>query len=140
MEQGVPIAGRAVSLVWRYAFTVLLVAGALGITLLTLKATQIRIPFLFFAAILIAGWYNGRGPAWVAAGLSMLAVDYYFEFPTHSLKISAGEETYLLPFAVCAVVAAWCSSWRRRFEASVAEGDNSHGMSAHRPPNKETGE
>lgn len=138
MEQGAPIAGRAVSVVWRYAFTVLLVAGALGITLLTLKATQIRIPFLFFAAILIAGWYNGRGPAWVAAGLSIMAVDYYFEFPTHSLKISAGEETYLIPFAVCAIVAAWCSSWRSRFEASIAKGGDSQGVEAENPRNKES--
>lgn len=138
MEQGVPITGRAAAWVWRYTFALLLMAGALGVTLLTLKASQIRIPFLFFAAILIAGWYGGRGPAWVAAGLSILAVDYYFEFPTHSLKISAGEETYLIPFAVCAVVAAWSSSWRSRFEASTAKGDDSQGVEAENPQNKES--
>ena len=138
MEKGVPITGRAVIVLWRWAFAVLLVAGALGMTLLILKATQIRIPFLFFAAILIAGWYGGRGPGWVAAGLSILAVDYYFEFPTHSLKISAGEETYLIPFAVCAVVAAWVSSWKSRLEGSAANSDDSEEIEAPKPQHKKT--
>lgn len=132
--QAVSFAGKAVSFLWRCGFAVLLVAGALGITLLTLKVTQIRIPFLFFAAILIAGWYGGRAPAWLAAGLSVLAVDYYFEFPNHSLTISASEETYLVPFAICAAVAAWGSSWRSRFEASAAARDESQQTAREKTP------
>lgn len=130
--------GRVVMVVWRYAFAVLLVGGALGMTLLILRATQVRIPFLFFAAILIAGWYGGRGAGWIAAGLSILAVDYYFQFPNHSLEISAGEETYLIPFGICAVVAAWVSSWRSRLEGSTAKTDDSQEIETPKPQNKET--
>lgn len=137
MEQGVPIAGRAVSVLWRYAFAVLLVAGALGVTLLALKATQIRIPFVFFAAILTAGWYGGKGPAWLAAILSILTVDYYFAFPLHSFRFAATEEPFFVPFIICVAIAAWCSSLRSRFEASVTKGDESPGIPAEKPQNKE---
>ena len=134
MGQPVSFAAKTASFLRRCGFSVLLVAGALGITLLTLKLTQIRIPFLFFAAILIAGWYGGRGPAWLAAGLSILAVDYYFEFPNHSLTVSAGEETYLVPFAICAAIAAWGSSWRSRFEASEPAANDSEVAGREKPP------
>ena len=138
LDQSVRINGRVVAVLWRYGFAVLLVAGALGMTVLIQRAIQIRIPFLFFAAVLIAGWYGGRGPAWVAAGLSILAVDYYLAFPFHSLEFATTEETFFVPFVICIVIAAWCSSLRSRFEASMAKDDDSEGIPAEKSRNKES--
>lgn len=137
LDRGFSIAGRKVSVLLRCGFAVLLVAGAFGVTLLIQRAIQIRIPFLFFAAVLTAGWCAGRGPAWLAAILCILTVDYYFAYPVHSLRFAQTEEPFLLPFIICVMIAAWSSSWRSRFEASIAKADDSQEIPEEKPQNKE---
>jgi K+-sensing histidine kinase KdpD len=43
--------------------------------------------FLFLCAIIFAAWFGGVGPGLVATGLSVLAFDYFFLPPLHSLNL-----------------------------------------------------
>jgi K+-sensing histidine kinase KdpD len=104
----------------RYGFALSSVAAAFGATLLLQYITQFRILIPFFGAVIAAGWYGGRGPAWVAVVLSLLIVDYFFGTPLHSWAVSSLDQAFFIPFAVAIVVAGWCGSLRRRVEGWAA--------------------
>jgi K+-sensing histidine kinase KdpD len=69
-----------------YIFAVVLVLTATYLSLVL----QVRLgnPFwlLFPVAVITSTWYCGKGPGWVAVGLSTLAVVYYFIPPFRSLN------------------------------------------------------
>jgi K+-sensing histidine kinase KdpD len=100
----------------RYGFALVSVTVAFGATLLLQYVTQFRILIPFFGAVIAAGWYGGRGPAWVAVVLSLLIVDYFFGTPLHSWEVSSLDQAFFIPFAVAIVVAGWCGSLRKRVE------------------------
>jgi C4-dicarboxylate-specific signal transduction histidine kinase len=78
-------------------------------------------PFwLFFpVAVIVSTWFGGRGPGWVAVGLSTVAVLYYFIPPIRSFAIKPRDVPFFLTFIACEVVANWLISWRRRTEESL---------------------
>jgi signal transduction histidine kinase len=58
-------------------------------------------PFLFFfAAVMVASWWGGWGPGLAATLLSMLAVDYFFLAPLHTLGMGPGDALSLLIFVL----------------------------------------
>src|SRR4029077_21043932 len=69
-----------------YLVAVLAVTAATGAALLVDRFLQTA-PFvsLFLCAVLLAGWLGGLGPGLLAIGLSILAFDYFFISPMHSL-------------------------------------------------------
>src|SRR6267142_7073986 len=46
---------------------------------------------LFLCAIMVSAWYGGFGPGLLAIALSVLAFDYFFLLPTHSLVPNLNE-------------------------------------------------
>jgi len=98
-----------------------LVGAAFGLSLLLQFVTQFRILIPFFGAVIAAGWYGGRGPAWTAVLLSLLIVDYFFGTPLHSWEVSATDQAFFVPFAAAIVVAGWCGSLRKRAEGWAAQ-------------------
>ena len=116
-------AGRAapsyLGQMWRYAAAMVLVSFALFLSL----ALQVRFgnPFWFFFAIavILATWFCGRGPGWVAVGLSTLAVLYFFIPPYRSWNVGPRDVPLFITFVLCQVVANWLISWRRDTEDSL---------------------
>src|ERR1700728_4414456 len=103
----------------RYAFAIALVSIALLLSL----ALQVRFdnPFWFFFAIAViaATWFGGRGPGWVAVGISTVVVLYFFIPPYRVWSVNLGDIPFFLTFVACQVVANWLISWRRETEDSL---------------------
>ncbi len=109
---------RRASWVSRYGIAIPSVGAALLLTL-ALARPEIRGP-LFVPAILISAWYGGLGPGLFAAGLSVLAIDLFLIPPRYALHaLTVDDATYLLVFALSALVVAWLTAMRRRAEEEV---------------------
>lgn len=59
---------------------------------------------LFFAAIAVAAWLGGRGPALLATLLSTVAVDFFFVSPHFVILSSLADLTRVLAFALVAAL------------------------------------
>jgi C4-dicarboxylate-specific signal transduction histidine kinase len=113
---------RALGTVLRYFLSFVAVAVACGATyLLNIAAPESSNLFLFFASIVVAAWYAGAGPGWLAVGLSIIAVDYFFSPPIYVLDLSAKDIPWLAAFVACAVVTNAMSLQRRRMEAMLRQ-------------------
>jgi PAS domain S-box-containing protein len=100
-SQFVPHPLRALSgpRILRYGFAVLavLIAAVLGLALNTvLDGRSPSLPFTF--AILVVAGLAGRGPGFVATGLSALTVAWFYLPPLHSLAIQMPAERWELAF------------------------------------------
>src|SRR5207244_9672227 len=73
-----------------YAVAVLAVAAAVLAGLAVDRFLEAA-PFvsLFLCAVLLAAWLGGAGPGLFATGLSILAFDYFFIPPVHSLIVGS---------------------------------------------------
>lgn len=77
--------------------------------------------FLFFGAVMVSAWFGGMRAGLLAVLLSTVVVDYFFVPPFYSWQISATAETYFVAFVVCALVASWISSSKKRSEEALQE-------------------
>jgi C4-dicarboxylate-specific signal transduction histidine kinase len=103
----------------RYALAIALVSIAFWLSLV------LQVPFgnpfwLFFAvAVIASSWLGGKGPGWVAVGLSTLASLYDFVPPVHHWSLDVHDIPFFLTFVACQVTANWLTSWRREMEDSI---------------------
>jgi C4-dicarboxylate-specific signal transduction histidine kinase len=103
----------------RYGLAIALVATALLLSL------ALRVPFgnpfwfFFSVAVIAATWFAGKGPGWVAVGLSSVAVLYYFIPPINSFAVKPSDVPFFLTFVACQTVANWIISWQRQTEDSL---------------------
>ena len=107
----------------RYGTALSLVIVALLATLSVQRLFVFPYPFLFlfFGAVMASAWFGGTGAGLFAVLISTLAVDYFFVPPFYSWRISATAETYFVAFVVCALVASWVSSSKKRSEEALQE-------------------
>src|SRR5271169_5739980 len=112
------------SLVWRYGISLVFVAAALVFTLLLQRLFPQPFLPLFFAAVMASAWFGGTTAGIMSVLASILTVDYFFIPPFHSFAVNATEGAYFAAFIVCAVVASWVSSTRRKSEAALKEARN----------------
>ena len=113
---------RTRSVLRRYGFAVLVVAAAVPLMVAWRGvAPSPGAPLApFLAAILVTGWYAGRGPVVVATLLSLLIYDYVFLLPLHRSLFDLDPPFFrLVWFAVSAGLAAWFSLSRRRLTDAV---------------------
>ena len=104
MPKSVPLWWSNPSAILRYTVSVLSVAAAVVAGLLL--DTQLNsAPFvsLFVCAIMFATWFGGIRPGLLSIALSILAFDYYFVPPTHSLLVDGEEALRLALFAITAL-------------------------------------
>jgi two-component system sensor histidine kinase KdpD len=105
----------------RYLGSVALVAAAtlLGIPIHSIVAPA-NLVMIYLAVVVIAAIYLGRGPAILAAGLSVLAFDFFFVQPR--LSFSVADTEYLLTFAGLFIVGLVISTLaaRSREQAEAA--------------------
>src|SRR6267378_2517923 len=90
--------------VWRYAVTLLLVAISVILATLLEHYWQ-STPFvsLFLCAIMFSAWFGGLRQGLLSTTLLVLAFDYYFLPPTHSLVPNLNEVPRLVLFAIAAL-------------------------------------
>src|SRR5512133_2996252 len=73
----------------RYGLAAASVGAVLGIKLALVPWLELDTPFLlFFAAVLVAGWYGGIGPGLLASGLATAASAYFFMAPYRDLRVA----------------------------------------------------
>ena len=108
-------------LIRRYGMALLFVAAALLSTLLVRRLFPYPFLFLFFAAVMAAGWFGGMGPGLFAVLVSTLAADYFFLPPYHSFAVNTTDSAYFAAFVICALVASWVSSSKRRGQEALRE-------------------
>jgi C4-dicarboxylate-specific signal transduction histidine kinase len=103
----------------RYALAIAFVGLALFLSLILQVPFGNPFWFLFAIAVIAGTWFGGRGPGWVAVGLSTLAVLYFFIPPFHTWTVNAHDVPFFLTFVACQVMANALISWRRQTEESL---------------------
>jgi K+-sensing histidine kinase KdpD len=88
-----------------YGGALLLVAAALFFSLVSTRIMGLRIVLPFFAAVVAAGWLLGRGPVVFATALSILAVEYFFARPIHSLSVARIDDAFFGWFVATTLIA-----------------------------------
>ena len=114
MARSSPLSLATSGAILPYAVAVLAVAAAVvaGVAADRLLQTS---PFvsLFLCAILFAAWFGGAGPGLLAAGLSILAFDYFFIPPADSFAVQAVPRLTL--FAMTALFVIWLSVTQKAY-------------------------
>jgi PAS domain S-box-containing protein len=97
----------------RYAFALVLVAGAVIMKLVLFPALERRLPFtLFYSAIVATAWVGGAGPGLLAAALSAACVHYLFSGPAG--QTAPGEPGLTLFGLEATVLCLLTASYRQR--------------------------
>lgn len=109
------------NLIRRYGLVFIFVAAALVSSLLLQRFFPYPFLFLFFAAVMASAWFGGMAPGFFAVLISTIAVDYFFVPPLYSLAISASDVAYFGAFVVCAAVASWVSSAKKKTEEELRD-------------------
>jgi C4-dicarboxylate-specific signal transduction histidine kinase len=103
----------------RYALAIALVAVALFLSLALQPSFGNPFWLLFPVAVIASTWFGGRGPGWVAVGLSTLVVLYYFIPPIRSFAMKPRDVPFFLLFIACELIAGHSISWRWQVEESL---------------------
>jgi C4-dicarboxylate-specific signal transduction histidine kinase len=103
----------------RYALAIAFVAAALLLSLALQPSFGNPFWLLFPVAVIASTWFGGRGPGWVAVGLSTLVVLYYFIPPIRSFAMKPRDVPFFLLFIACELVAGHSISWRWQVEESL---------------------
>jgi C4-dicarboxylate-specific signal transduction histidine kinase len=103
----------------RYALAIALVAAALFLSLALQPSFGNPFWLLFPVAVIASTWFGGRGPGWLAVGLSTLVVLYYFIPPIRSFAIKPRDIPFFLLFIACELIAGQLISWRWQVEETL---------------------
>src|SRR5690349_5951987 len=108
--------------VWRYAVTLLLVAASV-ILAQSLERYWQSTPFvsLFLCAIMFSAWFGCLRQGLLPTTVLVLAFDYSFLPPTHSLVPNLDELTRLVLFAGSALLVGLMSTEQRRTAKSIEQ-------------------
>src|SRR5882762_11097755 len=118
-ERGQWSSMQMVAVTQRYGIALACVVTALSLSLLLHRLFPYPFLFLFFAAVMASAWFGEIGPGLFAVVISTLAVDYFFVPPLYSFAINTTDTAYFAAFVICAVVASWVSSSKRRAEEAL---------------------
>jgi K+-sensing histidine kinase KdpD len=109
--------GRRIPTQLRYALAFASVGVAVTVdTLVRPGLGPLPVGLLFLCAVVGCAWYGGVGPGLVALLLSVLALEYFFLPPLHSLKVSPAYLPDLIGFFLFAILSVWFSAARRQTE------------------------
>ena len=104
-----------------YGTAIVLVALAFALTFVFRYFFPYPVLFLFFAAVMVSAWFGGTGAGLFAVLLSTLVTDYFFVPPFNSFVVDATYISYFGAFVVCALVANWVSTSKRKSEEALRE-------------------
>ena len=100
----------------------LFVALAIGPEMLLTRLFPYPFLFLFFGAVVASAWFGGMTAGLFAVLFSILSVDYFFIPPIESFVVNAAAAAYLTAFVMCAMVASWVSSSKKKSEQALKDG------------------
>ena len=104
-----------------YVLAVLSVAAALAIALF-LDIHLVPVPFsLFLCAVIFSAWFGGVGPGLLSVGLSLLAFEYYFVTPIHSLAMHIKEVPRFIIYTLSALFVGSLSAAQKRTAESLTD-------------------
>jgi C4-dicarboxylate-specific signal transduction histidine kinase len=75
--------------------------------------------FFFPVAVIASTWFGGRGPGWVAVGISMLSALYFFTPPYRSWTVNLQDLPFFFAFILCQIATNQIISWRKQTEDSL---------------------
>ncbi|MGC1414379.1 MAG: PAS domain S-box protein [Candidatus Acidiferrum sp.] len=105
--------------IWSYGIAVLSVLAVAAISFWPPVHLQGAPASLFLCAILVSAWFGGNGPGLLATALAVLAFDYYFVLPLHSLIVKGEEIPRLAMFIMTAIFVALVSAAQRSATESL---------------------
>jgi len=103
----------------RYGLAIVYVLMALVLSLVLQVPFGNPSWFFFPVAVIASTWFGGRGPGWVAVGISMLSALYFFTPPYRSWTVNLQDLPFFLAFIVCQVATNRIISWRKQTEDSL---------------------
>jgi C4-dicarboxylate-specific signal transduction histidine kinase len=107
---------------WSFGLAIVFVAAALVPELFLVKHFfPYPFLFLFFGAVMASAWFGGMTAGLFAVVLSIMSVDYFFIPPVNSFTLNAAVAAYLAAFVVCALIASWVSSVKKKSEDALKE-------------------
>lgn len=116
---------KRVAILTRFGVAVALVAAALVVRLAGMRWLGTSAPYVtFYPAVVLAALYGGRWSGLLAAGLAMVAADYFLLDPIgHWFIVKSSDRGTLFLFLGTCVVISWVteSLRRARLRATVAE-------------------
>ena len=75
---------------------------------------------LFFCSVMLSSWCGGIWPGFLAALLSVVAIDYYFIPPLYALGIGPEEAPDMIAFAATALFISWLNGNQKRAKESLS--------------------
>src|SRR5438552_19394 len=108
--------------VWRYGFSVLLVAISTAATF-PLQGFGVRTS-LFFPAVLLSTWLGGTGPGLLGVLLSTLSINFFFTEPFLAFQFSVRDIPTTVAFFFSALVISSWSTARKRVENRLRESEH----------------
>ena len=109
------------SLARSYGAALVFVGAALFATLFVQRFFPYPFLFLFFAAVMASAWLGGPAAGLFAVLASTILVDYFFVPPFNSFDINATDVSYFVAFVLCALVASWVSSSKKKDELALKD-------------------
>jgi C4-dicarboxylate-specific signal transduction histidine kinase len=110
---------RLAPAVLRYGLALVLVAAALGLTILTGRVVSTSGYIFFYAAVVASAWFGGKWPGLLVVVLSALLVAYFFTPPLYSFKVNREFVPVFIEFAASSAIFSWFSSWRKQAETEL---------------------
>lgn len=102
-----------------YGAALLLVGISFLVTFLLQKHFPYPFLFFFFGGVVASAWFGGTGPGLLSVVLSTMLVDYFFVPPFNSFSVTSPAEAYFGAFVVCALIASWISSSKKKTERAL---------------------
>jgi signal transduction histidine kinase/CheY-like chemotaxis protein len=100
----------------RYTFGVATALLTIGIALALRPFEGVLPSPPFLLVVLVVAWFAGFGPAVVALGLGVAAINYFFAPPLYELGFTWRDSAWVFPFVIVGLVVARLAATRRRIE------------------------
>ena len=111
--------GTLTRLLSSYVVAAISVGIALVITL-KLGTTIKHTATLFFCSVMLSSWYGGLWPGFLAALLSVVALDYYFILPLYTFGIGPEDVPNMIAFVATALFISWLNGDQKRAKESLS--------------------
>ena len=118
---GATDAPTKVQMLLRYLAAMTLVALALCLSLALQVSFDNPFWFLFAIAVISSTWICGKGPGWLAVGLSSIAAFYFFIPPYHAWNLNIRDLPFFVAFVSCQIMTNWVVSWRKDSEEALRQ-------------------
>jgi signal transduction histidine kinase len=105
----------------QYGASVLAFGAALLLTHLLWPLIEPASTPFFFAAVMLAAFYGGLGPAILVTALSTWAIDYFFIVPPHTLEFTVSNLVRAGVFMLVAIIISWLNATRKKLMDDLSE-------------------